>query len=296
MITALERRLAEFVDREEELRRFCGLLEGGGKSVMMICGDGGVGKSSLLARMIHECALRRLRRSEVTWTDTRNHDYLGVMRKVRDDLGLASFATFTDLVNFFTVPQYRLNVVVEGGAQIAVAAGARIQGSSVGDVAGILIKDLMLSAPRGDMAVPDSERMARLTDAFVADLGRDLAAQGPLVLLLDAAEKMSEETERWIWGELLGAARDGRLPGLFTVLSGRQRPTLSRDWLALVEQAELKPLAREHILTYLERRGVDAESRPAVADMLLISTQGNVLQIATYVDAFLELQRERSGD
>jgi putative ribosome biogenesis GTPase RsgA len=82
MIAELERRLAEFVDREDELRCFCRLLDDGGRSVMTVCGDGGVGKSSLLARMIHECALRRVRKSEVTWTDTRNHDYLGVMRKI----------------------------------------------------------------------------------------------------------------------------------------------------------------------------------------------------------------------
>ncbi len=296
MITELERRLAEFVNREDEIRHFCRLLESEGKSVMVVTGDGGVGKSSLLAKMMHECALRQIRKSEITWTDTRNHDYLGVMRKIRDDIGPESFKIFTDLVNFFTVPHYELNVIVQGQNGISVASGACIEGSQVGDVTGILIKDLMLSAPRNDMAVPEPERMARLTDTFIAELANDLTARGPLVMFLDATEKMSQDTERWIWCELLGAARDGRLPGAKCVLSGRRRPELERDWLRLIEQTQLRPLGREHILAYLERRGVAKANRSAVADILLITTEGNILQIATHVDAFLQMQEEHALD
>ncbi|MGQ0444983.1 MAG: AAA family ATPase [Beijerinckiaceae bacterium] len=295
MITELERRLAEFVDREDEMRRFCRLLETDSKSVMVVSGDGGVGKSSLLARMIHECAVRQLRKSEVTWTDTRNHDYLAVMRKIRDDTGPESFRAFTDLVNFFTVPQYELKVTVQGQGNIAVAGGARIEGSRVGDIAGIMIKDVMLSAPRNDMAVPESERTARLTDAFIAELQAELTARGPLMVFLDATEKMTPDTERWVWGELLGAARDGKLPNAKFVLSGRRRLELGRDWIRLVEEAQLKPLDREHILIYLGKRGVAESNRAAVADLLLIITQGNILQIATYVDAFLQMQEAHAA-
>ena len=83
MITELERRLAEFVDREAEMDLFCRMLDTGERPVIVVEGEGGVGKSSLLARMVHECALRTLRKSEIVWTDTRRHDYLAVMRKVR---------------------------------------------------------------------------------------------------------------------------------------------------------------------------------------------------------------------
>jgi len=294
MIADLDRRLAEFVNREDEMRRFCRLLDGRGKAIIAVSGVGGVGKSSLLARMIHECALRKVRKSEITWTDTRNHDYLAVMRKIRDDIGPEAFRGFTDLVNFFTVPQYQLNVMVEGAARISVANGASVSDAEVGDVAGIVIKDFMLSAPRNDMGVPEAERMARLTDAFVHDLTADLRARGPLMLFLDATEKMSETTRQWVWGELLTAIRDSRLAGLMVVLSGRVRPELARDWQLLVDCVDLSPLSREHILQYLERRGIAVHYRNAVADMLLISTQGNVLQIATYVDAFLQMQEDNA--
>jgi hypothetical protein len=289
--SSLQRQLAEFVNREDEMRCFCRMLEEQDKTVMVVWGDGGVGKSSLLAKMIHECASRHIPRAEVIWSDTRNHDYLAVMRKLRDDLGPEYFSGFTDLVNFFTVPQYDLKISLDGIAgDIRVAEGAQIAGSKVGDIAGIIIKDLMLATPRADMAVPESERMARLTDVFVEELAAVVTQGRGAVVLLDAAEKMSGSTRQWIWEELLGAARDGRLPGVNFVLCGREAPELDRDWRRCVELAQLKPLGREHIITYLGKRGVAEAAQAAVADMLLITTQGNILQIATHVDTFLEMQ------
>jgi len=44
MITELERRLSEFVDRETEMARFCALLDSPGKLVMSVTGPGGIGK------------------------------------------------------------------------------------------------------------------------------------------------------------------------------------------------------------------------------------------------------------
>lgn len=192
MITELERRLAEFVDREEEMDRFCEMLDTGEKPIMVVWGDGGVGKSSLMARMIHEVAQRKMRKAEVTWTETRNYDYLAIMRKMRDDIGVDYFESFTDLVNFFTVPQYELKIQVDHAASIAVAKGAQIETSTVGDIAGIVIKDSMLVVPRSDMAVPETERMARLTDRFLEDLTVALESGPPLTVFFDAIEKMGE--------------------------------------------------------------------------------------------------------
>src|SRR6266478_2140375 len=100
MKSELERRLAEFVNRKAEMARFCEMLDGHDKLIMLISGDSGLGKSSLFARMIHECAVRNRKKSEVVWTDTRPHDYMAVMRKIRDDFGSHLFKPFTDLINF----------------------------------------------------------------------------------------------------------------------------------------------------------------------------------------------------
>ena len=93
--------LAAFVDRQAELGRFCEMLETDEKPIMIVWGDDGIGKSSLLARLIHECATRKLRRAEVFATKSRFNTYLEILRKIRDDLGPEFFSSFTQLVNYF---------------------------------------------------------------------------------------------------------------------------------------------------------------------------------------------------
>ncbi|HEX9941026.1 MAG TPA: ATP-binding protein [Thermoanaerobaculia bacterium] len=300
----LERRLAEFVDREAEMQLFCDMLETGSKSILVVWGDSGLGKSSLLAKMIHECAQRRVAKAEVTWTKTRPYDYLGVMRKIRDDVlsslhntpqpsgSLLPFTRFTDLANYFTVEHYELTVRVEGVSSIHVAQQATIQGSTTGDIGGIIVKDVMLNSARSDMAVPEAERMARLTDRFLEDL-RGVVGRERLVVFFDAVEEISADTEKWVWGELLCAARNGRLENTVFVLCGEKKPELDRDWDYAVETAELRPLSHEHIVDYLARRGVEESQREALALMLEATTQGRIAQIATNVDAFLKLQAQR---
>lgn len=299
MSTVFESRLAEFVDRSAEMRLFMEILDVGDPPVMVVTGGGGLGKSSLLARMIHECALRDLRRSEIVWTETRNHDYLDIMRRVRDDLGPRPFNVFTDLVNYYTVPQYRLVVAVEGN--VRVAEGAEFVDTSTGDIAGVIIKDSMISIPRSDLAVPEDEKRERLTDAFIAAFADVLRAQPrekPIVLFLDATEKMTSETRKWVWGELLQAMSDGRLVNLRVVLCGREGlpDDLSLELRRIVEEAPLRPLELEHVEEYLEKRGIDAANRPALALMLMASSEGNPLKIASNVDAFLKLQRRQQRD
>src|SRR5256885_10177320 len=125
MTTIWEQRLAQFVDREAQVNSFCRMLEAPDwpRPIMVVWGDGGIGKSSLLFRLVHECSLRNLKKAEVFWTETRNHDYLAVMRKIRDDVGASRFVEFTNLVNFFTVPQCKLELVVGTTGSVSVGEG-----------------------------------------------------------------------------------------------------------------------------------------------------------------------------
>src|SRR5262245_26660817 len=291
MYTELERRrLAEFVDRTDELERFCRMLESDEKHVMIVWGDAGTGKTSLRLRMVHECAQRKLRKAEVEYGGTRTTGYQGIMRKIRDDVGLEYFNAFSDYVNFLTTPDYQpkisLNVNVQGG--VTVAEGAAISGARVGDIAGVVIKDNMLVLPRTDIAVPEEERMMRLTDRFIEGLSAALK-EGTLVVFLDSVEKMSPSDERWLWEEPLLALREGRLTGIKFVLCAQEQPQLDRDWRIFVEEAELQPLGLEHIEAYLEKRGVEEEQRKALAIMLLGNTKGKISLIAEQVDSFLAL-------
>lgn len=284
MTTLQEQRLATFVDRADEVARFCEVLDDQSRAIMVVWGEGGIGKSSLLARMIHECANRNIRKAEVVWTDIRSHNYLAIMRKIRDDAGPENFLHFTDLINYFTVPQYELKITIEG-AGIRVAEGAEIKGSSTGVIAGVVIKDCMLGYPRNDINVPEDERRIRLTDCFLDDLA---AATGnnALVIFFDAIEKMTFETERWVSEELIGGISQGWLPNVKLVLCGRRKPDLGECRL-IAEESELKPFLREHIVEYLEKSGI-TDGRDAIADLLLLHTKGKLLDIASSVKYLLQ--------
>jgi hypothetical protein len=295
----LEQRLAEFVDREEELGQFMRMMSRmqGTKRVFLVLGDGGSGKSSLMARMYHEVSLAKVRKTLVVWTDTRNHDYLAVMRHMRDDLGVDRFSTFTDLVNYFTVPAYNLKIDVQ--AQGSISAGQNLvvtSNSSVGDVSGVLIRDMMVVLPRQDMQVPETERVVRLTKAFLSDL-QALSGGEPVVVFFDAIEKMTEATRSWVWGELLSVMREPRFDNVLFVLLGREAPAAaqSRDWHRSLEPAQLSPLGLKETMDYLEVRGVPETLREGVAQGWLAATKGKALplELANMVDALLARLRGR---
>ncbi len=290
----LRRLLAEFVDREHEMERFCRMLDNPEAFVFVVWGPGGVGKSSLQAKMIHEVANRSLVKSEVIWSETRNHDLMAITRKVRDDLGPKPFEAFTELINFFTVPRHELNVTLHGQPTIAVAEGASFADARVGDIGGVIIKDVMIQEPWRDLQTSESERRARLTDAFLDGAAAALAER-TAVIFFDATEKMSAETEKWVWGELLPAVCDGRMGRAKFVLCGRKAPEIDRLLRGAIEVAELNPLSRDYILAYLGRRGVEEKDRESVADMLMLATEGNLFKLAALVDGYLKLRESRAG-
>jgi GTPase SAR1 family protein len=290
-----EQRLARFVDRETEMRSFCRMLEDADwhRPVMLVWGDGGIGKTSLLMRMIHECSLRSLRKAEVIWTDTRNHDYLSVMRKIRDDIGATRFPEFTNLVNFFTDPHstQHFKVAIDSGA-ISVGAGASMgPAAHVGTMAGILIKDSMFIATRPDLAISEDERMARLTDQFILDLNA-ASANEKFVLFLDALDKATETTQRWVWEELIRALCDGRLGNVRFVIGGRSQPSLDERWRSFVDEKQLGPLKREHVFEYLIKRGIESKEAGVAADWVLAFSAGHPLKVASAVEAMFRMREQ----
>lgn len=286
----LERRLREFVDRDQELAAFVRMLDSDERPIMVVWGEAGMGKTSLLMRIVHECAARKMRKAEVVWKDTSPHDYLAVMRKIRDDVGLEYFPAFTDLVNFYHEagyqPKLQITLALQGGS-ISVAQGLSASGSAVGDVAAVVIKDSMFQIPRMDLSVPESERRSRLTQRFVEDLKAVLAKE-PLVVLLDTVEKMSPDTEKWVWDEILDAVRNGVLTNIRFVLCGQKPPPEDRDWQLFITPAGLKPLGRSDIAAYIKKRApkIDDVSLSDLTSMVLGVSKGNPAIVASMVDAF----------
>jgi hypothetical protein len=218
------------------------------------------------------------------------------MRRIRDLTDPSLFGLFNDRVNFYTVPQYKLQVAIEGGGieHVSVLSGGHVGEADVTVRVGhqIEVRDLNLQALRPDRNVSDIEVREELTRAHMACLSAFTQSQ-PLVLFLDAAEKADEMTRCWIREELLERVRDDQIPNLFVILAGREPLDLGASFFGCVESVPLKPFELEHILTYLEVRGLP--KMPEIALFILANSGGNPLEIATRVNAYLQLRKQMEG-
>ncbi len=293
----LQKRLAEFVDRDAELNRFCKMLDGGEKPVMVVWGEAGIGKTSLLARMMHECATRKYCKAEIVWKDYNPPDYIAIMRKIRDDVGPELFNDFTRLIEYFTKGDNDPRAVATSVIGPSSAAdGARIDHSIVGDIAGTVIKDSMIVVFRPDLQVPESERRDQLTASFMGCLGRAVG-QKTIVVFMDAVEKMSPDTDKWVWQELLERAMQIESNQLKFVLCGRNPPPKDRDWDMFIERAGLLPLASADIVKYLTNRRIALDDRAlaAVAFVILNNSKGLPIEVARQVDTLEQMMLSAVG-
>lgn len=292
----LDKVLSQFVDREAEMRRFCAMLTSDTKHIMLLWGESGMGKTWLLQKMMHECAQRSLRKAKVIWTDTSCWDYLWIMRIIRDDLscGEAPFLRFTDLVNQYYGSSQPTQFVLNISSGQSVLDHATITNATVGEIAHTIVKDNMFVMQRPDLNISVKELQIRLTDAFIKDL-QLLTKHEPMIVFLDAAEKMSGDTDKWVWDELLRAVFEERIRNTKFVICGQRRHELPEDWSLMVEEAELQPLSKPHIVEYLTRRKVPAEQIELVAQWLLATTKGRIKDIAVQVQMYISF-RESQGD
>lgn len=285
-----ERRLEAFVDRKAELRAFLEMLETEDRPIMSIWGRSGMGKSSLISRLVKECIRSDVRIVEIDCKRARyKSSYLEIMRSVKEELGVEHFQGFTDLVNhFFTVPDHKIqvNVGTTGGVDVNVqAAGERAV------VAGVIIRDSNFVLPRQDITVPEEQRMARLTDRFLADL-QPLAQKNLIVFFFDHVDDAMAETRHWIWGELLRAVLTGRLTHCRFVLCGQQPPPSDQE-ISDMWRAELKPLGFADVAEYLtKQKGLEYSENEftLVAKWLVASTQGIPVNLVRAAQALGEMQ------
>jgi hypothetical protein len=291
-------RLDSFVNRIEERDRFCELLSTGEKPIMIVWGKNGLGKTWLLEWMMHECAQRQLVKSELVWDETRKYEEYGIMRKIRDDVDPSYFKPFTDLISYYTEPQYKLQIIVEG--DLSVANKAEFVESKFNDLVGVMIKDNEISFPRTDIQVPMEERLIRLTDLFIPSLAA-ATKDRPLWIFFDVFDRrMSPETRKWIQNELFAAILDGKLPNVKVVMSINRKPSPDGNFLDFVEEASLQPFERQYVEEYLlkrgvdERLGVDEKRRAGMVDVIMAEAEGVPLKVAKLVAGVIKmLEKER---
>lgn len=289
-----ERLLAQFVDRSAEMELFAKVLDSSDLPIMVVSAGAGMGKTSLMMRMVHECALRGLLKAELEWSSLDVLDYMSVMRKLRDSLGVDEFSGFTDLINYYTdtsyTPRLDINVNLQGGS-VQVAGGAQISGSSVGDIAGVVLRDNMIVVQRPDITIPIEVRREQLTQRFLQGLARLSAAQ-KVVLFFSVTEKMSDLTYQWLWEQLLKPIVDGALPNVRAILLGQRPAPADPDLAAFVACAQLKPLGLDDIDAYIAKRAaggvaISDETRRELAKMLALMTRGRPADVCSAVDLYV---------
>jgi DNA-binding CsgD family transcriptional regulator/tetratricopeptide (TPR) repeat protein len=265
------------VERTAQLDQLCGLLslaDRGRGAFRFLCGEGGVGKTRLLAALADDATRRG-------WTVVVGRAY-----PVETGVPYALFAdAFLPLLR--TLPPTQLSVLTRGGvaelAQLFPALGASL--------------DRVPSAPRGDA----TELKARLLWNFSQLLAK-LAAQKPLLVVL--------ENLQWADGsslELLHfAAR--QLPAERVVFVASYNSTdRAKEVLRQTEQSlvslgvadvmELQPLSVEGTLELVRRAfDVDAASVDAFGRRLHARTGGNPFFVEETLKALAEAGRlERRG-
>jgi hypothetical protein len=285
-----ENRLTHFVNRESEMNSFQELLNDQDSFALLVLGENGMGKSSLLAKMEQQCVQQELRKAELVWSSTQSHDYMSVMRHIRDQVGKDAFTEFTKLVNFYTDPDYeqKIDVTLNVQGDIDVGNKASIKDSTIEKIAGVSI-DKMVVQPRADMDVPIEEMRWKLTEKFIAGLAQ-VVTDKPLIVFLDAIEEMSPDTCNWLWDDVLGAVENIKF-----VMFGEQEPAVAADckWQELTDVARLQPLNQEYIKDYLIKRGIDTISCARLLPVIVEKTKGKVDEVAVMVDKYLLFQQQK---
>lgn len=288
--------LKYFVNRTREMGELEHMLIDSQVRVLCLWGPGGMGKSVLLSKMLQVCNDRGLNTAYVQWETDRSYNYLDMMRQIRDQTGPETlFQLFNDKVNFFTNPEYKLKIQVEGGAigDVHILENGEIQKSNVTVHVGhtVEIKDLQLKLDRSDA---EAARIPfQLMEAFVPCL-KALMQSNPVVVVFDGMEKPDASTKNWIWNEFLTLVRDQTVDKLFVILAGREQFVPDPSFFDCTRVLELRPLGRNDVEDYLHRRGV-AECSADFLNLILAGSGGQPLKVGETVDMFMRYQQQQAA-
>jgi hypothetical protein len=306
-----ENQLRRFVNRTREFGRFCQMLDGEAVAaeaagldgaqinsepalirIMCLCGEGGMGKSILLGRMMKECQKRGLSWVHIEWEDSRIYSYLNLMCTIRDKTNPEAFAVFSERVNHYAQRSNSVSLDVRAGDihDVEILEHASIEQSNVEVRVGHTINVIN---PEFHQTVSDTEIMLGTTGPFLECL-TSVTAQGPVLIFLDAMEKAQEITVKWIVERLLVGVRDGDLTNLFVVLSGRKSLDLPPSFSDCAEMHELQPFAVETINEYLSASGIPPQG-DLMATFIFQHCRGNPLEIANSVNSCIRTMREREN-
>jgi hypothetical protein len=280
-----------FVNREEELERFRAVTQPHAKPVLVVWGEGGVGKSALRRQMEAACTIRKVL---IEWRKTRPYDFVDIMRSVASGSETPHFEEFQQLLARFEEADRSITINLQSTGTIEVAREAVLQ--NVGSVTATAVNiERFVTGPRQNGLA--ANRMTRLTDTFLRCLGAATAG-AHIMIFLDAFEMADKETKDWVWSEFATALDDESLRRVRLTVFTRETPSLEPNLRPLVDILPLAPLRPLHVVEYMRQRGVTLPGDAffnVVADGIIAATSGSMISIVTAVEAMLAGQNRVLG-
>lgn len=242
-----------FADYHEERQLFSALLgDTCDHRILLVRGDGGMGKSSLLRSCLDEavqsdvCLCPIDLKGGTTTTDE-------IFSRVSQRVGLDALPGF------------------QGVVQVQVG-GNRMLGTN---------QQIQIALQVGDRMVRE-QRIATMTDALFNDL-RNLVR--PLVLAMDTYEKAVEEVRDWVAGPFLRRVAD--TPSVRTLVAGREIPETAIDWEPCCRRCDLYGVREaKEWLPVVEAMGRQVPVEPALTWLAGIchALKGHPSEIAKVIE------------
>lgn len=228
-----------FVDRTVEIERLDSALHSEGlekELLVLVYGQQGIGKTQLLAKYLRLGNSNRLR---IAYVDLRDRDYLGLIDEIVEGLGKTGFddldETYDKILaqSLVGVEQTAINRLRKQlGAYESISApgqsvGINFMGPVTGETQNFINGPVTINNPKieviyqNDLGEPKKVQelnQRKITQAFQSSL-RNLAAEQPIVLLLDHWEHASDPLKIWLNNHLLKWASQFQLKKALIVLS-----------------------------------------------------------------------------
>ncbi len=193
-------RLASFVDRTLEVSAFRAFLNESNKVLFWIYGESGLGKSTLLTKLIAESLPPGCLVVELSGSTARQLEPLDLMLSICEQMDRETFFHFYEMVEQSRRQQLLIDLALPGA--VSVASEAKFENNEIGTIAGVQIESLNVNiAPTADAAFAQNE-VNRITDCFINDLAA-YGQTGHALIGIDAAERLPTRCKDWLMKELM---------------------------------------------------------------------------------------------
>jgi len=278
----LDRRLKEFVDRKGEVERFERFFSDPEKIALAVAGPTGRGKSLLRMKLVKKCTDDGIDYAVLVNTSDNFHDFRAILGCCHQKFGEEKFPRFTAALKTPVTAPVDVNLHT---GNIRVLENAQISGS-VGAVTGLILNNPQFNVS-GLPTVTPMELRRKLTSEFLADL-QSATVAAPLVVFLDAAEKLMPETLSWLWQTFVPALGEHEIRCVKIVFLSQIPPDANSDVDIYIERTELPPLDVPDIEEYLELKGCNKVLAPLMKQF----TNGEPLAVVQQTELY---KRGQSG-